>query len=120
MCAPFPLASLQQMRTEEAAREEYAQQIDRLKSAHRKGVTIAFGTDVIAQLPGMNRGVTALQWIDSYVAAGLTSRDIVAAMTAFRSGEREATVMDRIAKGYSDEEIRAIADWYEAQSGPEP
>lgn len=29
----------------------------------------------------MNRGTTALQWIDSYVAAGLTAKDIVSAMT---------------------------------------
>lgn len=50
---------------------------------------------------------------------GRPAEDIVAAMAAFRSGERETTVMDRIAKGYSDEEIRAIADWY-AQSGPKP
>jgi imidazolonepropionase-like amidohydrolase len=78
---PFPMASLQQMRTEDAAREEYAQEIDRLKSAYKKGVPIAFGTDTITQLPGMNRGTTALQWIDSFVAAGLTSKDIVLAMT---------------------------------------
>lgn len=79
---PFPLASLRQFRSEEAsAREEHAQEIDRLKSAHRKGVAIAFGTDAITQLPGMNRGVTALQWIDSYVEAGLAPKDIVAAMT---------------------------------------
>ena len=51
--------------------------------------------------------------------AGRPAQDIVAAMAAFRSGEREATVIDRIAKGYSDEEIRAIADWY-AQSGAKP
>ena len=40
---------------------------------------------------------------------------IVAAMQAFRSGARPATVMDRIAKGFSDDEVRAIADWYGAQ-----
>lgn len=78
---PFPQASLQQLRTADAAREEYTQAIDRLKSAYRKGVAIAFGTDAITELPGMNRGTTALQWIDSYVAAGLTSKDIVSAMT---------------------------------------
>jgi sulfide dehydrogenase cytochrome subunit len=33
-------------------------------------------------------------------------------MQAFRSGQRDATVMDRIAKGYSDTEIEAITDWY--------
>jgi sulfide dehydrogenase cytochrome subunit len=36
-------------------------------------------------------------------------------MQAFRSGQRGATVMDRIAKGYTDAEIEAIADWYQAQ-----
>ncbi|HYD68614.1 sulfide dehydrogenase [Azospirillum sp.] len=37
--------------------------------------------------------------------------DIAAAMLAFRGGARPATVMDRIAKGFTDEEIRAIAAW---------
>lgn len=41
--------------------------------------------------------------------------DIVTAMRAFRSGERPATVMDRIAKGFSDDETRAIAAWLGAQ-----
>jgi sulfide dehydrogenase cytochrome subunit len=36
-------------------------------------------------------------------------------MRAFRSGQRSATVMDRIAKGFSDAEIDAIAEWYQAQ-----
>jgi cytochrome c553 len=41
--------------------------------------------------------------------------DIVAAVQAFRAGQRPATVMDRIAKGFTDDEIKAIADWYGAQ-----
>lgn len=40
------------------------------------------------------------------------AEQIVTAMQAFRSGARPATVMNRIAKGFSDEEIKAIADWY--------
>jgi cytochrome c553 len=36
-------------------------------------------------------------------------------MRAFRSGERPATVMNRIAKGFSDDEIGAIADWLARQ-----
>jgi cytochrome subunit of sulfide dehydrogenase len=32
-------------------------------------------------------------------------------MEAFRQGARPATVMDRIAKGFSDAEIAAIAEW---------
>ena len=40
---------------------------------------------------------------------------MVKAMQDFRSGQRTATVMDRIAKGFTDEEIQAIAAWYAAQ-----
>jgi cytochrome c553 len=40
---------------------------------------------------------------------------IVAAMQAFRSGERPSTVMGRMAKGFSDDETRAIAAWLSAQ-----
>ncbi|MDB5366105.1 MAG: cytochrome [Rhodospirillales bacterium] len=48
--------------------------------------------------------------------AGRDPAKLVAAMRAFRSGERPATVMDRIAKGYSDEETAAIAAWFGAQA----
>lgn len=48
--------------------------------------------------------------------AGRPAEEIVAALAQFRSGERPATVMDRIAKGFTDEESRAIADWL-AQGG---
>jgi len=46
---------------------------------------------------------------------GAKAADIVSAVQEFRSGKRPATVMDRIAKGFSDDEIEAIADWYGAQ-----
>jgi sulfide dehydrogenase cytochrome subunit len=39
----------------------------------------------------------------------------VQAMQELRSGQRTATVMDRIAKGFSDDETRAIAAWLAAQ-----
>jgi cytochrome subunit of sulfide dehydrogenase len=41
--------------------------------------------------------------------------DVVAAMKSFRDGARSATVMNRIAKGFSDDELRAIAAWLAAQ-----
>jgi cytochrome subunit of sulfide dehydrogenase len=47
--------------------------------------------------------------------AGRPPAEIVAAMEAFRSGQKPATVMDRIAKGFTDAEIRAIAEWLGAQ-----
>jgi cytochrome subunit of sulfide dehydrogenase len=46
---------------------------------------------------------------------GLTASDIESAMRAYRTGERPATVMDRIAKGFSEDEVKAIAQWYAAQ-----
>jgi sulfide dehydrogenase cytochrome subunit len=42
---------------------------------------------------------------------GRPAAEIVTAMEAFRAGSREATVMTRIAKGFSDDETRAIAAW---------
>ena len=43
---------------------------------------------------------------------GLDRAAILRAMQEFRSGQRAGTVMDRIAKGFTDEEIQAIAAWY--------
>jgi cytochrome c553 len=47
--------------------------------------------------------------------AGLDQARIIRAMEDFRSGKRAATVMDRIAKGFTDDEIQAIAAWYASQ-----
>jgi cytochrome c553 len=47
--------------------------------------------------------------------AGRPAADIASEMIAFKAGQRPGTIMDRIAKGFSDDEIRAIAAWYETQ-----
>ena len=47
---------------------------------------------------------------------GRKAEEIVTAMAEFRSGSRPATVMDRIVKGFSDDEIRAIAAWLAEQT----
>jgi len=47
--------------------------------------------------------------------AGMDQALIVKALQDFRSGARTGTVMDRIAKGFTDAEIQAIAAWYAAQ-----
>lgn len=49
--------------------------------------------------------------------SGMPAAQLAAAMRAFRSGERPATVMDRIAKGFSEGEIDALAAWF-AQEAP--
>ena len=46
---------------------------------------------------------------------GVPAPQIVTAMQAFRTGQRPATVMDRIAKGFAEGEVAAIAAWYAAQ-----
>jgi sulfide dehydrogenase cytochrome subunit len=46
---------------------------------------------------------------------GRPAADIASQMIAFKAGQRPGTIMDRIAKGFSDDEIRAIAAWYETQ-----
>lgn len=46
---------------------------------------------------------------------GLAAAQIIAAMQDFRNGSRPGTIMDRIAKGFGDDEIRAIAGWFAAQ-----
>ena len=47
--------------------------------------------------------------------AGVDPAEMVRAMQEFRAGKRPATVMDRIAKGFTDAEIQAIAAWYARQ-----
>ena len=46
--------------------------------------------------------------------AGRAAGEIAEAMRAFRSGARAGTLMNRIAKGFSEEEIRAVASWVAA------
>ncbi len=46
---------------------------------------------------------------------GRDAADVVTAMNGFRDGSRPATVMTRIAKGFSDDELRAIAAWVATQ-----
>ena len=62
-------------------------------------------------------GCHAGREIDSAIPrlTGRSAADIVAQMQAFRSGQRPATVMDKIAKGFSDAEVQAIAAWYADQ-----
>ena len=48
--------------------------------------------------------------------AGRARQDVVDAMSQFRDGKRPATLMHQIAKGYSDAEIAAMADYFSKQA----
>src|SRR5206468_379536 len=47
--------------------------------------------------------------------AGKAREEIVRKMQEFKSGARPATVMNQLAKGYTDEQIEALAGWFAAQ-----
>jgi sulfide dehydrogenase cytochrome subunit len=44
--------------------------------------------------------------------AGRSADQTYAALLAYKNGSRPATVMDRHAKGYSDEELRAVSEYF--------
>ena len=46
--------------------------------------------------------------------AGKSATYIQDVMAAYKSGDRHSTIMGRIAKGYTDEEIKAMAEFYAA------
>jgi sulfide dehydrogenase cytochrome subunit len=46
---------------------------------------------------------------------GKSSGFIIQALKDFRDGNRRATVMDRIAKGYTDDQIKLLADYYSSR-----
>lgn len=46
------------------------------------------------------------------IIGGLDKGYLTTVMMEFKSGERESTIMGRIAKGYSDDEIKALAGFF--------
>ena len=49
------------------------------------------------------------------VIAGIPREQFITAFKEFQSGARKATVMHRHAKGYNDQEIELLADYFSAQ-----
>ena len=47
--------------------------------------------------------------------AGMSADRIIAAMADYKSGAQPATVMHQIAKGYTDEQIKQVAGFFDAQ-----
>lgn len=47
--------------------------------------------------------------------AGLSAAYFIEQMNAFRSGSRQATIMHQLAKGYTDAQITAMAQYFAAQ-----
>jgi cytochrome c553 len=47
--------------------------------------------------------------------AGVSAEKILAAVADFKSGNQPATIMHQIAKGYTDDQMKAIAAYFAAQ-----
>jgi len=47
--------------------------------------------------------------------AGMPAENMMQQLMDFRDGEREATIMHQITKGYTEEQLQQIADYFAAQ-----
>lgn len=47
--------------------------------------------------------------------AGMPASNLIAGMKAYREGSRPATVMQQLAKGFTEEQVKLIADFFAAQ-----
>ncbi len=76
------------------------------------GVSATMLADTCAGCHGTNG---ASQGPATPTLAGLSSEYMVETMAAYKSGERFSTIMQRIAKGYTDEEIALMAKFFGKQ-----
>jgi len=65
----------------EVAERLHRKYVDRLRRASAAGVNVVFGTDVMADVKGRSRGSVAMEYIDSFVEAGIAAPDILRSMT---------------------------------------
>ena len=55
--------------------------VNRLKRAYKIGVKMAFGSDVVVEIPGHTRGSAALTLLDTWLDAEVPAKDILRALT---------------------------------------
>lgn len=72
------------------------------------------GVQSIAATCAMCHGTDGRAVANSPVAslAGRPKAEFVQSMSQFKAGQRPATIMHQIAKGYSDEEIAALGEYF--------
>jgi sulfide dehydrogenase cytochrome subunit len=85
------------------------------------GVMLAFALPAAAQAPLAAQGCVGCHGPNGAgmgAVPGLAGRDraeLIAQMNALRANERPATIMGRIARGYTEAEIIASADYFARQ-----
>jgi len=63
--------------------QTYTKVVDRLKRAYKIGVKMAFGSDVVVEIPGHTRGSAALTLLDTWLDAEVPAPDILRALTTY-------------------------------------
>ncbi len=95
--------------------------IDRLKRAFHVGVQVAFGSDIIVEVPGHTRGSASLSLLDTWVKAEIPPQEILRALTVNgakllgiekeRGGIRKGMIADLIATSEDPiEDIMTLKD----------
>ncbi len=96
---------------EATAKPAVATQTAEAKAAEAKLMTGA-STAMLANTCAGCHGTDGASVGPAPTIAGLEEEYFVDVMQQYKSGDRWSTIMDRIAKGYTDEEIEAIASYY--------
>jgi sulfide dehydrogenase cytochrome subunit len=86
--------------------------------------TVQAGQTPRAQLLAQNcaacHGVNGREFNESMPPlAGMQTEQFIRAMKAFKDGERPAIIMDRVARGYDQAEIEAMAKFFAEQPATE-
>src|SRR5687767_5896619 len=73
--------------------QRYQRTVERLRNAWQLGVPITFSTDADYYVPGKTRGEVAIEFIETWKAAGIPPADILKAMTVtgYKVSETENT-----------------------------
>jgi imidazolonepropionase-like amidohydrolase len=71
--------------------ERYQRTVERLRNAYDNGVSLTFSTDADYYVPGMTRGQVAIEFIETWKAAGIPHAAILRSMTTmgYRVSETE-------------------------------
>jgi len=87
----------------------------------------ALSSPAAAQVPGANlarnlaatcttcHGTTGVSEGGMVSLAGQSKSDLVRKLQDFKTGRKPATIMNQLAKGYTDAQIELIAGWFAAQ-----
>ena len=84
--------------------------------AHPDNNELRYDPEAMAWLCAPCHGTNGREFGESMPGlAGLDVDYFIEVMQEFKQGQRAAVIMDRVAKGFTDAEITAMAHWFAAQ-----